>query len=143
MKIRTLWTPRRFRSLSTCPTRPEGIGYLVRTQPVLSEGGLEALLELSPLANKKHPGPAKFALISDFPRRDPHRGKGPRVLEFVYPAGSELIRLVYTPQHGLAQAAWTSLGVHPACLISSTIQYQFPTVSPATGEPGSQCARNA
>lgn len=66
---------------------------------MLSKGGLEALLELSPLADKEHPSSAEFALVSDFPRRDPHSGKGPGALELVQPASTELVGLVYHPQH--------------------------------------------
>ena len=41
-----------------------------------------------------------------------------------------------------ALRACTSLGTQPAASISSTIQYQLPTVSTATGEPRSQRSRN-
>lgn len=58
------------------------------------------------------------------------------------PRASSLSVLFTMPSMRFALRAWTSCGIWPAASISSTIQYQFPTVSSATGEPRSQVVRN-
>jgi len=59
----------------------------------------------------------------------------------VQPPGIEGIGLVDHPRHALRLAGVDQLGDAPSGFNSSTIQYQFPTVSTATGEPRSQRQR--
>src|SRR3989442_4227204 len=69
-------------------------------------------------------------------------GRVPLRWSWLSPRTSSLSVLLISPIISFALRACTSLGRQPAASISSTIQYQLPIVSTATGEPGSHRARN-
>src|SRR3989304_3651595 len=70
-------------------------------------------------------------------------GRGPRGSRVARPAASSLSDLWAWPILDLALAAGAGRGRQPAFWISSTIQYQLPTVSRATGVPGGNWERKA
>src|SRR5947208_14597192 len=108
------------------------------------QGGVQPILELCTLSDEHHPRPGPVALVPQFTRRDPDRGQRPISLQPVEPTDVEPIGLVDLSHHQLCLACVHELrGTQPAASISSTIQYQFPIVSTATGDPRSHRSRNS
>jgi len=119
---------------------------------------VDAVLEGGPELGQGHASAVELAFVSDLPWRQPDSGETVEVEELGKALGVQFIGLVGVPHHPaafltglvvgrgimtLALAACVRRGRQPAASISSAIQYQFPTVSRATGVPSGRFSRKA
>src|SRR4029434_103005 len=113
----------------------KGIADFFHHKPVFSQRGMHTVFKLRSLLTENHPGARQLAGVTNRRRRDPHRRQVPVLCSRFIPLASSLSLLFTMPIISLANRALTNCGLPPPASISSTTQYQFPTVSTATADP--------
>jgi len=126
------------------PLRDEDVAGGVQGESILCECGTDAVLDPGTVLGEDHPGAGQLPLVAHLGWWDPDRGQLAEVEQGGQAVSIEFVGLVDVAHHdlglgGVGQKGNAAGGLPglspPGQAISSTIQYQFPTVSRATGVP--------
>src|SRR5205823_7589599 len=112
----------------------KGITHALHDVPVFSQRGMHAVLKVRcSLSTIRVRGSSRASRTEEDGIQTV--GRVPVLCSRFIPRASSLSLLLTMPIITLANRALTSCGIPPPASISSTTQYQFPTVSTATGDP--------
>src|SRR3989441_7515678 len=121
----------------------EEVAHLEVVEGVLGQGGVTPFLSCGRCRTSTIRVRGKSRWSRNSPGGIQTVGSVPLRCSRLSPRASSLSVLLISPIISFALRACTSLGTQPAASISSTIQYQLPIVSTATGDPRSQRSRNS